>query len=112
MKTIKTAKGVFEIEIKVDNAKRLVYINASTNPRGTGLYYRLNTGMVKTLLQENNIDFGKAVSKTTVHNGSDDPNTLSGTWVFRLHDPAREQIARARKKPTKAKAKTTKRSTK
>ena len=98
MSTIKIQRGTFQVEIKLDKSKKLVYIIASTTPRGAGLYYRMNTGMVRTILQENKIDFGRPIKKTTVHNGTDDPETLTGTWIFELNVVESIPKRRARKK--------------
>ena len=100
MSTIEAIHGVFQIEIKLDKSKKLVYITASTTPRGAGLYHKMNTGTIKTVLQEHKIDFGRPVKKTTVHNGTDNPDTLSGTWIFELNvvDSATERKRRTRKK--------------
>jgi len=100
MSTIKIQRGVFQVEIKLDKPKKLVYITASTTPRGAGLYHRMNTGMVKTILQENKIDFGRPVKKTTVHNGTEDIKTLTGTWIFELNVVESAPKRRTRKKTT------------
>jgi hypothetical protein len=98
MKTIKTRKEAFDIEIKLDEKEKLVYINASTTLRGAQ-GYKLNTGAVRTILKEHEIDFGRPIKKTTVHNMSDNPDTLNGTWIFKLNVVERPKKTSSRRKP-------------
>mgnify|MGYP003117332091 CR=1 FL=1 len=104
MKTIKTRKEAFDIEIKLDEKEKLVYINASTTLRGDKPY-KLNTGTVRTILKEQGVDFGRPIKKTTVHNMSDDPDTLNGTWIFELNvsapRPTKKTLSRKKTPTTK-----------
>jgi hypothetical protein len=97
MKTINVRKEAFDIEIKLDEKEKLVYINASTTLRGGDRPYKLNTGAVRTILKEQEVDFGRPVKKTTVHNLSDNPDTLSGTWIFELNAVERPKRTSKRK---------------
>ena len=89
---------IYDIDINLDKKEKLVYINISTTPGG--IYQRFNTNAAKRVLKEKGIKFGKAIKKTTVHNGSNDPNTLNGTWIFELLEEPRPKRARTKKKTT------------